>query len=46
VGDIDISDRFSLVEVPSDMADAVIDALRGSRIKGRTVSVRRERGEE
>ncbi|OJW20426.1 MAG: heavy metal transporter [Planctomycetales bacterium 71-10] len=46
VGDIDIADRFSLVEVPSELADAVIDALRGSRIKGRSVVVRRERGEE
>ncbi|WP_337176752.1 DEAD/DEAH box helicase [Paludisphaera sp.] len=46
VGDIDISDRFSLVEVPSDLADVVIDALRGSRIKGRAVTVRRERGED
>ncbi|MDG3003933.1 DEAD/DEAH box helicase [Paludisphaera sp. Pla2] len=46
VGDIDIADRFSLVEVPSDLADSVIDALRGSRIKGRSVVVRRERSEE
>ncbi|WP_165249880.1 DEAD/DEAH box helicase [Paludisphaera soli] len=46
VGDIDIADRFSLVEVPSELADSVIDALRGSRIKGRSVIVRRERSEE
>ncbi|WP_165065467.1 DEAD/DEAH box helicase [Paludisphaera rhizosphaerae] len=43
VGDIDIADRFSLVEVPSELADTVIDALRGARIKGRSVTVRRER---
>ncbi len=43
VGGIDIADRFSLVEVPEDLADAVISALRGSRIKGRSVTVRRER---
>lgn len=46
VGDIDIADRFSLVEVPSELADSVIDALRGSRIKGRSVMVRRERSED
>ena len=43
VGGIDIADRFSLVEVPEDLADVVITALRGSRIKGRSVTVRRER---
>jgi ATP-dependent RNA helicase DeaD len=43
VGDIDIADRFSLVEVPEDLADTVIDALRASKIKGRKVTVRRER---
>ena len=43
VGDIDISDRFSLVEVPEDLAEAVITAPRASKIKGRKVTVRRER---
>ncbi len=43
VGDIDISDRFSLVEVPEDLAETVITALRVSKIKGRKVTVRRER---
>ena len=43
VGDIDISDRFSLVEVPEELAEAVITALRASKIKGRKVTVRRER---
>lgn len=45
VGGIDIADRFSLVEVPEDLADLVITALRGARIKGRSVTVRRERSE-
>ena len=43
VGDIDIADRFSLVEVPEDLADNVIEALRASKLKGRKVTVRRER---
>ncbi len=43
VGDIDISDRFSLVEVPEDLAETVITALSASKIKGRKVTVRHER---
>ena len=46
VGDIDIADRFSLVEVPEDLADTVIAALRNTRIKGRSVTVRRERAQD
>jgi ATP-dependent RNA helicase DeaD len=46
VGDIDIADRFSLVEVPEDLADGVIEALRQSKIKGKKVTVRRERGRD
>ncbi len=40
---IDIADRFSIVEVPRDRADDVIEALRGARIKGRRVMIRRDR---
>jgi ATP-dependent RNA helicase DeaD len=43
IGAIEIADGFSLVEVPEEMADDVIDALRQSTIKGRKMSVRRER---
>ncbi len=43
IGAIDISDRFSLVEVPSDEADRVINALRATSIKGLRANVRRER---
>nr|WP_217924209.1 DEAD/DEAH box helicase [Miltoncostaea oceani] len=43
VGAIEIFDRFSLVEVPVPAADDVIAALRGSTIKGRKVTIRRER---
>ncbi|MDR3619107.1 MAG: DEAD/DEAH box helicase [Paludisphaera borealis] len=46
VGDIDIADRFSLVEVPEDLAETVIAALRNTRIKGRSVTVRRERAQD
>ena len=43
IGAIEISERFSLVEVPRSAADEVITALRGSTIKGRKATVRRER---
>ncbi|MGQ0778287.1 MAG: DEAD/DEAH box helicase [Pseudonocardiales bacterium] len=43
IGAIEISDRFSLVEVPDAAADEVIAALRGSSIKGRKATIRRER---
>ena len=40
---VDIADRFSLVEVPNDRADEVIEALQGTRIRGRRVLARRDR---
>ena len=43
IGAIEIADRFSLVEVPGDSADAVIEALRRTTLRGRKVVVRRER---
>lgn len=46
IGAIEISDRFSLVEVPEAAADSVIAALRNSTIKGKRPVVRRERYEQ
>ena len=43
IGAIEITDRFALVEVPESEADHVIEVLRGTRIKGRRQTVRRER---
>jgi ATP-dependent RNA helicase DeaD len=43
IGSIDIADRFSIVEVPEDAAENVIDALRQTTIRGKRVSVRRDR---
>ncbi len=43
IGAIQIADRFSLVEVPEEIADDIIEALRRSTIKGRQVLVRRDR---
>ncbi len=46
IGSIEISDRFSLVEVPDEIADEIISALRSSTIKGRKVTVRRDRADQ
>ena len=43
IGAIQITDRFSLVELPDDVADDVIGSLRATTIKGRKVPVRRDR---
>ena len=43
IGSIDVAPRFSLVDVPEASADAVIAALSESKIRGRKVSIRRER---
>jgi ATP-dependent RNA helicase DeaD len=43
IGSIEITERFSLVEVPDAAADEVMAALRGTRVKGRKVTVRRDR---
>lgn len=43
IGAIEIADRFSLVEVPESAAHDVISALRGSTLKGKKVTIRRER---
>ncbi|GAA1292447.1 DEAD/DEAH box helicase [Saccharothrix xinjiangensis] len=46
IGAIEIADRFSLVEVPEASAQQVIASLRGATIKGRKVTVRRERDDQ
>ncbi|MDX3661014.1 DEAD/DEAH box helicase [Streptomyces sp. ID05-26A] len=43
IGAIEIADRFSLVEVPGDSANNVIEQLRDATIKGKRVTIRRER---
>ena len=43
IGAIDIADRFSLVEVPDEVADYVVESLNGARVRGRKVVVRRDK---
>ena len=45
VGAIEIGDRFSLVEIPADAANNVINALKNTTIKGKRATVRREKFE-
>jgi ATP-dependent RNA helicase DeaD len=44
IGAIEIADGFSLVEVPEEMADEIIVALRATKIRGLRPTVRRDRG--
>lgn len=43
IGAVEITDRFSLVELPESAVDEVIAALRRTTIKGKKPTVRRER---
>ena len=43
IGHIDIADNFSIVEVPNEYAERVIEALRGTKLRGKMVPVRRDR---
>ena len=42
IGAIEIADRFSLVQVPEEIAEEIIAALRSTTIKGKRVPVRRD----
>ncbi|MBL8324232.1 MAG: DbpA RNA binding domain-containing protein, partial [Rubrivivax sp.] len=44
IGDIEIGDNFSLVELPAADAGRVVAALRGATLRGRKVVVRRDDG--
>ena len=43
IGAIQIAERFSIVEVPEEIAEDIIAALGASTIKGRRVTVRRDK---
>jgi len=44
IGAIEIADGFSLVEVPEEIADDIIAALRATKIRGLKPAIRRDRG--
>jgi len=43
IGAIEITDGYSTVEVPEEIAEDIITALRSTTIKGKRVLVRRDR---
>ena len=43
LGAIEIRDNFSLVEVPDEQADEIVAALKKSAIRGKRVTIRRDR---
>ena len=43
IGAIEIAERFSLVEVPEDLADGIIAALKKATLRSQKVIVRRDR---
>ena len=45
IGSIEVTDRFSLVEVPTDAVDEVLGAMARTTIRGRRAAPRRERFE-
>jgi ATP-dependent RNA helicase DeaD len=45
IGKIRVQDRFSLVDVPRDAAQEVIDAMRSTLVRGKAVNVRPDRRE-
>ncbi|MFZ4749810.1 MAG: DEAD/DEAH box helicase [Phycisphaerales bacterium] len=44
IGDVEIGDRFTLVELPASDAGQVVEALRGATLRGRKVTVRIDDG--
>ncbi|GDY05756.1 DEAD-box ATP-dependent RNA helicase CshA [Phycisphaerae bacterium] len=44
IGDIEIGEAFSIVELPEGDVDHVIEALRGATLRGRKVKVHRDKG--
>jgi ATP-dependent RNA helicase DeaD len=44
IGTIQISERFTIVEVASDVSDLVLRALTAGTIRGKKVSVRLDKG--
>ncbi len=43
IGSIRISENFSVVEVPEDLADQIITSMRGASLRGKKVLFRRDR---
>ncbi len=42
IGAIEIADKFSLVDLPEELVDPVVAALRATKVKGKRLTVRRD----
>ena len=40
---VQIADRFSIVEVPEEAADSVIESMKRASLRGQRVTIRRDR---
>ena len=43
LGAIEIGENFSLIEVPDDIADDIVKAMKGASLRGQKVTIRRDR---
>jgi len=43
LGAIQIAENFSLIEVPEEIADNVVKAMKGASLRGQKVTIRRDR---
>ena len=43
LGAIQIAENFSLIEVPEQIADDVVKAMKGASLRGQKVTIRRDR---
>ena len=46
LGAIEIGDTFSLVEVPDELADEIVAAMRKAKLRGQKVTIRRDRDQK
>ena len=44
IGAIEVHDRFSIIEVPEDAVDHVIECLRRTTLRNRKAPIKRDRG--
>lgn len=45
IGDIKVSDQFSIVEVPGDEVDGILRSMKNVSIRGKKATIRRYRDE-
>ena len=46
IGQIDIFDKYSFVELPHDLVDQVMDGMRNNKIKGKSINIEISNGKQ